>query len=149
MITWDQFQVSMQKLIGHYTSSAFQEELTEAKKEFFENAGTLDENKPHYNLRMHQFYEWYFLTRPLKSYMQTPIEVCSLHRELRLSAEDELAIEVLKKHRHSVFEYLKSKGENIHLKDLFSNEKIIVNHTDLVFGFEEKRIFRSSLGAAE
>lgn len=145
MITWDQFQVSMQKLIGHYTSDAFQQELTEAKKEFFENAGTLDENKPHYNLRMHQFYEWYFLTRPLKSYMQTPIEVCTLHRELRLTPEDEIAIEVLKKHRHSIFEYLKTKADNVHLKDLFSNEKIVVNHTDLVFGFEEKEYFEARL----
>ena len=145
MITWEQFQVSMQKLIGHYTSSAFQQELTEAKKEFFENAGTLDENKPHYNLRMHQFYEWYFLTRPLKSYMQTPIEVCTLHRELRLTPEDEVAIEVLKKHRHSMFEYLKSKGDNVYLKDLFTNEKIVANHTDLVFGFEEKEYLEARL----
>lgn len=145
MIIWDQFQISMQKLVGHYTSESFQQELGDAKKEFFNNAGSLDENKPHYNLRMHQFYEWYFLTRPLKSYMKTPIEVCTLHRELRLTSEDEIAIEILKNHRHSIFEYLKAKNENVYLKDLFRNEKMIVYHTDLVFGFDEKEYFEARL----
>ena len=145
MLTWDEFQSSMQKLIGHYTASTFQVELSDAKKEFFDNTGTLDENKPHYNLRMNQFYEWYFLTRPLKSYMQTPIEVCTLHRELRLTPTDEAAIEILKEHRHSVFEFLKMKKDNVYLKDLFRNEKILVHHTDLVFGFDEKEYFEARL----
>ena len=145
MLTWEQFQASMQKLIGHYTSNSFQDELTEAKKEFFDNAGSLDENKPHYNLRMHQFYEWYFLTRPLKSYMKTPLEVCALHRELRLTPEDELTIAILKSHRHSIFEYLKTKKDEIYLKDLFKNEKMSINHTDLVFGFDEKEFFEARI----
>ncbi len=145
MLKWEQFQASMQKLIGHYTSNSFQDELTEAKKEFFDNAGSLDENKPHYNLRMHQFYEWYFLTRPLKSYMKTPLEVCALHRELRLTPEDELTIAILRDHRHSIFEFLKTKKDEIYLKDLFKNEKIVVNHTDLVFGFDEKEFFEARL----
>lgn len=144
-ITWEQFQISMQKLIGHYTSKTFQDELAQAKKEFFDNAGTLDENKPHYNLRMHQFYEWYFLTRPLKSYMKTPLEVCSLHRELRLSPEDEQAIEILKQHRHSVFEFLKLKKEEIYLKDLFKNDKVLVRQNELVFGFDEKEYFEARI----
>ena len=145
MLTWEQFQNSLQKLIGHYTSAEFHEELAMAKKEFFDNTGTLDENKPHYNLRMHQFYEWYFLTRQLHSYMKTPLDVCFLHRELRLTAEDEQAIHILKQHKHSLFEYLKAKGEQIHLKNLFSNEKVVVNHTDLIFGFEEKEYFEARL----
>ena len=94
---------------------------------------------------MHQFYEWYFLTRLLKSYMKTPLDVCSLHRELRLNTEDEQTIEILKSHRHSVFEFLKLKKGDIHLKDLFRNEKIVVYHTDLVFGFDEKEYFEARL----
>ncbi len=144
-LTWAVFQISMQKLIGHYTSVSFQDELSQAKKEFFDNAGTLDENKPHYNLRMHQFYEWYFLTRPLKSYMKTPLEVCSLHRELRLNSDDEQTIEILKNHRHSVFEFVKLKKDDIYLKDLFRNEKITVRQTDLIFGFDEKEFFEARL----
>lgn len=145
MLTWEQFQSSMQKLIGHYTSAAFQEELALARKEFFDNTGSLDENKPHYNLRMHQFYEWYFLTRPLKSYMKTPLEVCSLHRELRLTPEDEQAVEILKSHRHSIFEFAKVKHDEVFLKDLLKNEKITVHHTDLVFGFEAKEYFEARI----
>ncbi len=145
MLTWQEFQISMQKLIGHYTADAFHDELTLAKKEFFDNAGTLDENKPHYNLRMYQFYEWYFLTRPLKSYMKTPLEVCSMHRELRLNSEDEQTIEILKNHRHSVFEFIKFKKDDIYLKDLFKNEKITVHQVDLVFGFDEKEYFEARL----
>ncbi len=144
-VTWEQFQISMQKLIGHYTSTPFHDELNQAKKEFFDNAGTLDENNPHYNLRMHQFYEWYFLTRPLKSYMKTPLEVCKFHRELRLSPQDELVIQILLEHRHSVFEFLKLKKEEVHLKDLFKNDKIFVEQNGLIFGFDEKEYFEARL----
>ena len=92
-MNYEQLMISLHKLIGHYTAPEFSEELILAKKEFFENTGSLDENKPHFNLRMDQFYEWYFLTRPLQSYMKTPLVVCDTHRGLRLTDEDRKAID--------------------------------------------------------
>ncbi len=144
-MNYESLQASLQKLIGHYTTPEFKEELTQAKKEFFDNTGSLDENKSHFNLRMLQFYEWYFLTRPLRSYMKTPLIVCELHRDLRLTDEDLQAIEVLKTQHHSFFEYIKSKKEFIIVKDLVTNKKIEVHQSELVFGFDQKEYFQARI----
>lgn len=143
-MNYEIFKQSLQKLIGYYTNIDFAEELTIARQEFFDNTGSLDENRPNYNLRMHQFYEWYFITRPLKSYMKTPLNVCDQHRDLRLTPEDFQAIEVLQKtHQHSLFEYVKSKGDVIFIKNLMTNEKIEVQQDGLVFGFDSKEFFQA------
>lgn len=145
MLTLEQFESSYVKLVGHFASTKFQDELNMARKEFFENAGTLDENKPNYTLRMNQFYDWYFLTRPLKGYMQTPLMVVSVQRELRLTEKDVETIEILKKARHSLFELIKVKKEEIHLKDLFKNEKVVLNADQHIFEFDEKEFFEARI----
>ncbi len=144
-MTYEQVLQSLHKLISHYTSPEFSEELSFAKKEFFEKTGSLDENKPHFNLRMNQFYEWYFLTRPLKSYMKTPLAVCDSHRDLRLSEIDIATVEILKASRHTFFEFIKSKNENILVKDLFTGKKIEVFQSDLIFGFDQKEYFQARI----
>lgn len=145
MLTIDQLENSYLKLVGHFAGGKFQDELNMARKEFFENAGTLDENKPNYTLRMNQFYDWYFLTRPLKGHMQTPLMVVDIQRELRLTDEDLETIEILKKARHSLFELVKVKKDEITLKDLFKSEKITVNADQHVFEFDEKEFFEARI----
>lgn len=138
------FKDCLQKLIRYYTGSAFADELNAAKKEFFDNTGSLDENKPNYNLRMHQFYEWYFLTRPLKSYMKTPVMVCDQHRDLRLTEDDNKTIAILQNtQKHALFEYIKSKNNTITVKDLMSGKKIEIEQEKLVFGFDSKEFFQA------
>ena len=141
MLTIEQFENSYTKLVGHFASPQFQDELNLARKEFFENAGTLDENKPNYALRMNQFYDWYFLTRPLKGHMQTPLMVCHIQRDLRLTDEDVQTLEVLTKARHSLFELIKVKKDEIQLKDLFKNEKVVITGHQHIFEFDEKEFF--------
>jgi hypothetical protein len=141
MLTIEQFEGAYLKLVGHFATAKYQDELNMARKEFFENAGTLDENKPNYALRMSQFYDWYFLTRPLKGHMQTPLMVVDIQRDLRLTEEDQEVINVLKKARHSLFELVKVKKGEITLKDLFKNEKLTVNTDQHIFEFDEKEFF--------
>ena len=141
MLTIEQFEGAYLKLVGHFATAKYQDELNMARKEFFENAGTLDENKPNYALRMSQFYDWYFLTRPLKGHMQTPLMVVDIQRDLRLTEEDQEVINILKKARHSLFELVKVKKGEITLKDLFKNEKLTVNTDQHIFEFDEKEFF--------
>lgn len=143
---YDVFKKSLQKMIGYYTGKEFTEELKEAKTVFFDNTGSLDENKPNFNLRMHQFYEWYFLTRPLKSYMQTPLNVCDQHRDLRLTEEDLKAIEILKNtQQHILFEYIKMKNGVVFVKNLMTNKKMEIQQGNLVFGFDSKEFFQARI----
>lgn len=145
MINLSTFEDTYQRLIQHYTSEAYRGELLLAQKEFFDKAGTLDENKPNYALRMNQFYDWYFLTRPLNGYMQTPVMVCEQQRDLRMTDEDVAVINILKKHRHSVFEYIKNKNNEMYIKDLYKNEKICVAADQLIFSFDEKEFFEARI----
>lgn len=146
MITVEQFENSYHKLLTHFGTIQFKDELNAARKEFFENAGTLDENKPNYTLRMNQFYDWYFLTRSMRGYMQTPLNVCDIQRELRLTEEDKETIGVLKTTMsHSLFELIKVKGDELTLKDLFKDKKVTVKSDQHIFDFDEKEFFEARL----
>lgn len=145
-MNYENFKQSLQKLIGYYTQPQFTEELQLAKKEFFDNTGSLDENKPNYNLRMHQFYEWYFITRPLKSYMKPPLIVCGQHRDLRLTEDDQQTIDIiLNTHTHALFEFVKSKNDIIIVKNLLTGQKLDVQQSSLVFGFDNKEYFQARI----
>lgn len=145
MLTLQQFEESYQKLIGHFTEGVYQEELMMAKKEFFSNTGTLDENKPNYALRMRQFFDWYFLTRKLSSHMQTPLEVALEQRSLRLTPEDMATLDVLSKNQHSLYEFIKGKNDYFIVRDFFSGKKIEVLSEGQIFNFDDKESFEARL----
>lgn len=138
------FQNLMDKILQHFAGPHFQDELQKAKKEFFE--GPLDEsNSDSFELRMSQFYDWYFFTRTLLGYGQTPLEACPMVRELRFSEEETKLLNQMQNHRHSLFEFVKIKGQDIYLKDLFKNDKVVVRQSNLVYGFNSEEIFEVRL----
>lgn len=141
----NEYEKLMEKILGHFVGESFKDELAMAKHEFFVNAGTLDENSDHYESRMAQFYDWYFFTRELKGFGQTPLEACLLVRELRFSAEELQTLEVLKKHVHSIFEFNKIKNGDVHIKDLLANKKLVVKQSPYVFGFDPDELFEVRL----
>jgi hypothetical protein len=145
MISISQFESSYQKLIERFTRDEFKNELFSAKKDFFQNAGTLDETNANFNLRMSQFYDWFFLDRPMSSYFKTPLAVAHEQRDLRLVQDDLNVINVLKGHEHSIYEFVKSKGEVFQIKDLFSGEKKFVENSQTFFNFDEKEFFEARL----
>lgn len=145
-MNYETFKASFQKLVGFFTTPDFVDELLDAKTQFFGNTGSLDENLPNYNLRMHQFYEWYFVTRPLRSYMKPPLFVCDQQRGLRLTEEDFECIAILQKsHKHLLFEYIKTKNDSIFVKDLLNNQKYEIHNSHFVFGFDSKEYFQARI----
>lgn len=139
------YELLIEKILKHFVSEVFADELTMAKREFFENSGTLDENSDHYESRMAQFYDWYFFTRELKGFGQTPLDACLLVRELRFSDEELELLEILKRHRHGIFEFIKIKNGDVYLKDLLAKKKIIVKESSFVFGFDADELFEVRL----
>lgn len=138
------YELLIEKILKHFAGPDFKAELEKAKSEFFD--GPLDEeNSESFDLRMSQFYDWYFFTRELSGYGQTPLEVCHLVRELRFSEEEKKYLEDLKQHRHSLFEFIKIKDRDVYMKDLLKNEKVVVKQSNLVFGFNAEEIFEVRL----
>lgn len=145
MLTLTQFEESYRKLVGYFTEGHYHEEMLLAKKDFFSNTGILDENRPNYSLRMMQFFDWYFLTRKLTSHMKTPLAVAADQRDLRLSLEDLEALDILRKHEHSLYEILKNKNGILTVRDLFNGKKNEVLSEDLVFSFDDKETFEARI----
>ena len=50
-------------------------------------------------------------------------------------------IDILKSHQHSIYEFVKSKGDVFQLKDLLSGEKVSVQNSQTFFNFDEKEFF--------
>lgn len=141
----NEFEVLIEKILGYFAGPQFRDELHRAKVEFFGNVAWLEENSVQYELRMSQFYDWYFFSRELEGYGLTPLESCHMVRELRFSEEDNRLINQLKQHRHSIFEFLKIKNDDIYIKDLLKNQKLIVRKSPWVYGFDSKEFFEARL----
>ncbi len=134
------------KILNYFAGVQFREEVRLAKIKFFDNAGILDENASNYELRMNQFFDWYFFTRELEGIGQTPLESYHISRELRFSSEELKLIENLQNHRHSLFQFIKIKNGDIYLKDLFrKGEKLVVHESPWTYGFDAEEIFESRL----
>lgn len=140
-----QYQQLIEKILNHFAGETFQDEVRMAKSEFFDNAGILDEHSDQFELRMSQFFDWYFFTREMKGYAQTPLEAVHMARELRFSGEELEQIEKLKQHRHSIFQFIKVKGNDIYIKDLIKGDKVVVKQSPWTFGFDSEELFEARL----
>ena len=135
----------MDKILNHFAGVQFQDEVRLAKSEFFDNAGILDEQSDQFELRMSQFFDWYLFTREMKGYAQTPLEAVHMARELRFAPEELTGIEKLIAHRHSLFEFIKLKDQDMTIRDLITGEKLIVKQSPWTFGFDRQEIFEARL----
>ncbi len=141
----NQYFEIIDKILAHYAGEQFKEEVRQAKSEFFDNAGILEEHSDQYELRMSQFFDWYFFTRELKGFAQTPLDAVFMARELRFTPEEISCIDRLKQHRHSIFEFIKIKGSDLYIKDLLSNKKIVIKDSPWTFGFDSNELFEARM----
>lgn len=141
-----QYYQLIDKILNHFASEQFKDEVRLAKSEFFDNAGILEETSEHFELRMSQFFDWYFFTRKLKGYSFTPLESVHMVRELRFLADEQFKLDQMKKHRHSLFEFIKIKnGSDIYLRDLLKGDKVIVEKSPWIYGFDSGELFEARL----
>lgn len=141
----NEYEKLIERILKHFAGDQFKDELMAAKKDFFGNVNLLDENADLFETRMAQFYDWYFFTRPLKGYALTPLEACYMARELRFTPEETSLLEKLKENRHSLFEFIKIKDEDVYIKDLFSGKKLVVKRSPWIYGFDKVEFFEARL----
>lgn len=144
--TTQKYLALIDKLLLHFGADKFASEVKLAKADFFEGMSALDEKAENFNLRMSQFFDWYLLTRELPNYGQTCLEILHLQRDLRLSEEELEMAENLKKTRHSLFEFIKVKGDSgLYVKDLLKKEKLLIKNCPWTTGFDSEEIFEVRL----
>lgn len=130
----------IEKIVQHFTGSKFSDEIKLAKAEFFERSGVVDELSVDFDLRMSQFLDWYVFTR-ISSLGATPLELVKSKTEI---LSENLAPEILEnlgQIRHSLFDFLKIKGDDVYIKDIVEGKKIIIKKSPIVVGFTTDEIF--------
>lgn len=137
------YEVLIEKLMQHFTSAFFAEEVKMAKSEFIKWAGSFDEISSGLELKMAQFTDWYLFIRPFKSFGKPPIQLSSEESQFSFVPKDmykRLAVS-----RHSLFEFLKLKRKDLYIRDIFSGYKFTIEDSPIVYGFNRGAIFEARL----
>ncbi|RME18425.1 MAG: hypothetical protein D6797_00485 [Bdellovibrio sp.] len=123
------------------TSGPYEKEALAAREEFFHVMGVLDESSVYAETKMAQFVDWYLFQRPMKG--RLAVEEALEHMEI--SETERPFFEALKNTKHSLFELLKVKGQDLVLKDLFSDYKFSIKNSHIAYGFEKEELFETRL----
>ena len=134
-----------ERLMQFYTSGEFHQEAVKAKVQFNEYAGVFDEASPTFEMKLAQFVDWYLFSRPLQKYGMCPILLQVERGFMPANDEEQVYLKNLANNRHSLFEFLKISKEDLHVRDLFSDYKMIIKKSPVVHGFDEKELFEGRL----
>jgi hypothetical protein len=135
----------LDRLTLFFTGERFKSEVAAAKKEFFDEAGVMDEENQAFDMRMTQFLEWYLFTRPLFEAGMIPAEYALQLDEFEMRADERPFFENLAGVRHSLFEFLRIRGEDIHIRDIFLDKDIVIYSSPIRIGFNRNEIFDARL----
>jgi hypothetical protein len=144
------YEELIERLTVHFTSERFSADVLDAKREFFDEAGIMDEENVMFEMRMTQFLEWYLFTRLLqradKKTGLTPVKF-ALESEsgFKMTPEERPLFENLARIRHSLFEFQKIRGEDIYIKDIFTGDKITIIGSPIQVGFSREELFDARL----
>lgn len=133
------------RLIDEYTAGDFYREVYEAKKEFFENIGGINEDDQDFENQMDLFMGWYLFGRPLNQFDLPPVHLFYRKQANVLPPEQLVLYKNLTATVHSIFELTKQNDDHFTLKDLSSREKLEVSGHGMRYGFSKGDIFEARL----
>lgn len=135
----------IERLILHYTGPAFDAEVSAAKNEFFDEAGVVDEENIHFEMRMTQFLEWYLLTRTLRNRRETPAQLALSDKSFKMNESERQSFLNIANAKHSLFEFLKLRGDDVYVQDLFTGTKTVIHDSPVRIGFSREEFFSARL----
>ncbi len=136
---------SFDRFMQFFTSEPFLVEVEAAKKQFFERAGMFDEFSPDFEMKMSQFMDWYLFTRKLLKQGVPPIELALDNQEFSITEDEMNDFVRLRNQRHSLFQFVKLKGNDVYIRDLFANQKFVIKGSPVTIGFNIDEIFEARL----
>lgn len=139
------FDDAIDRLIVFFTGETWRAEVAQAKKEFFQDSGIMDEQTHHFEMRMTQFLDWYLLTRPLAGRALTPAMFALEIDDFVMTAEERPLFENLSETKHGLFEFLRLRGKDIFVRDLFLDKEVVVRDSQVNVGFSRDEIFDARL----
>lgn len=141
MTTFDEY---LSRIIDEFTGKDYSHEVQKAKREFFEFIGSVHEEDPFYENYMTAFIEWYIFDRDLSNQDLPPVRLYYRNHLKEFSEEEKNIYNDFTKNKHSIFIAKKVLPSAIHLRDLYSNEKIKIENFPTT-GFRTGDIFETIL----
>lgn len=139
------YESLVEKLMTHFSGPTYQDEVSEAKSIFFDRAGILDETSGDFEMKMAQFVDWFLFSREMKATGKTPVQMALAMDQGPLNHEEKVFGENLTKTVHSLFEFLKVKGEDVYVRDVFSASKHVIKKSPITMGFNKDELFEARL----
>lgn len=139
------YEILLEKMMQHFTQGKYVDEAFEAKSYFFQYAGIFDEESPDFELKASQFMDWYLFTRKLKDEDLPPIRVALKNDSYKIEEEVRPFYKNLASNHHSLFEFLKLKGEDVYIRDLFTGTKIVIKKSMITDGFVRDVFFEARI----
>ena len=139
------YEALIEKLMQHFTAKPFAKETKVAKCDFTEWAGHFDEKSDGFEVKMTQFSDWYLFVRPLAPFGQAPIQLNLKESGFKVPSGWEESYQNLVSSLHSLFEFLKLKGRDLYIKDVFSGYRITMKDSPVIHGFNKGEIFEARL----
>src|ERR1700722_5963953 len=142
MIPYDKI---LEQLIQQFTGPEFQREVLEAKREFFERAGIVDEEAINFETRMPQFLDWYMFSRELSTVHLAPVNYFVENHRADIDPQSLVHYENLTKSIHSLFEFKKLRESDLTIYDLFEKKKYTLEDSAITAGFNPDEIFEARI----
>jgi hypothetical protein len=139
------FEPLIERIITFYTSKDYREDVNEAKNVFQETAGSFDESSADFELKMSQFTDWFVFSRRLRRQGEVPAEYCLSDPKFQMTEEERPLFFSLRNSRHSLFEFLKVKGDDVYVLDLFTQFQYIIRNSRITIGFNREELFEARL----
>jgi len=139
------FDGILEKLLQNFTSPEYRDEVIQAKKDFFEDAGLVGDESFYFEVRMSQFLDWYLFTRELSKNHLPPVHLASESNLLNLNEDEQALLNCLTKCQHSLFEFIKARGTDVYIRDLFTGKKIVLQDSHVSRGFNSDEVFETRI----
>lgn len=139
------YQACLNTIIEYFSTGDFYREIYNAKKEYFNIYGVINEDDPDYENKMDLFLGWYLFDRHLTGYDISPVLLYYRRNTLDLTPEERNRFKNLSDIVHSIFELVKMKGEVITVRDLGTRKKIQVADNRYNAGFSKGDIFEGRI----
>jgi len=123
------FFAAIDQLSVYFTSKKYEDEVLEAKAEYFRDVGIDDKENERYEQWMNLFFDWYLFSRPLKGLTLPPALFALEIDEFQALMKDREVFVKLSQNTHSLYQFIKLKGESSIYKDLLKNKKCVVQNS--------------------
>jgi len=138
------YQKYLDHIMKEYTSGEYKEEGAVARAQFAEWAGVIDEESQGFEQKMAQFVDWFLFDRPVKGSASSPVQ--KILEDRPQGIQDDISFfESISTSRHSLFQFLNIKKEDLYIKDLFSGYTFIIKNSDVIHGFDKEVLFESRI----